>query len=260
MAKTQYIGVAGVARNASKQYIGVGGVARNVKSAYVGVDGVARQYLGSGFRVSDLPIGSSVYMKIDGVSKECIVVHKGNPDAAHYDNSCNGVWVLMKDIYLTTIMSSSYTDYPKTSLHAYLNNKFFDLLDAPAKSAIKEVVLPYMKTDKTVMSGADGVTTRVFLLSMQELGFAYSELGDGRKLDYFNGDDVRKLRTARYNGSAHPWWMRTPEVIISGRRRYYFVTYDGISSSGDESSVVGVRPAFILEPSAIVSQNTMTII
>ena len=44
MAKKQYIGIGGVARQVKKQHIGVGGVARKIKKGYVGVSGVARPF------------------------------------------------------------------------------------------------------------------------------------------------------------------------------------------------------------------------
>ena len=47
MAKKQYIGISGVARQVKKQYIGVSGVARKVKKGYVGVSGVARPFMAS---------------------------------------------------------------------------------------------------------------------------------------------------------------------------------------------------------------------
>lgn len=48
MAKSQYIGVDGVARKVDSGYVGVDGVARKLTKGYVGVDGVARECFSSG--------------------------------------------------------------------------------------------------------------------------------------------------------------------------------------------------------------------
>ena len=48
--------------------------------------------------ISTLAVGSSVYLNVGGVRKEFLVVHQGKPSSL-YDSSCNGTWLLMKDIY-----------------------------------------------------------------------------------------------------------------------------------------------------------------
>ena len=45
-------------------------------------------------------IGSTVKLKVGGTMRDFIVVHKGKPSGI-YDASCDGVWLLMKDIYET---------------------------------------------------------------------------------------------------------------------------------------------------------------
>lgn len=46
MAKSQYVGVDGVARKVDTGYVGVDGVARKLTKGYVGVDGIARECFG----------------------------------------------------------------------------------------------------------------------------------------------------------------------------------------------------------------------
>ena len=44
----------------------------------------------------ELDIGSSVFLNVDGVPVEFLVVHQGLPSSI-YDTSCDGTWFLMKD-------------------------------------------------------------------------------------------------------------------------------------------------------------------
>ena len=49
-------------------------------------------------KLGNKAIGSIVKLKVNGAAKEFIVVHQGKPSSL-YDESCNGTWLLMKDIY-----------------------------------------------------------------------------------------------------------------------------------------------------------------
>ena len=46
-------------------------------------------------------VGSIVKIKVNGAAKDFIIVHQGKPSSV-YDDSCNGTWLLMKDIYTTS--------------------------------------------------------------------------------------------------------------------------------------------------------------
>ena len=47
-------------------------------------------------------VGSIVKIKVNGASKDFIVVQQGNPNTSTYDSSCAGTWLLMKDCLLYT--------------------------------------------------------------------------------------------------------------------------------------------------------------
>ncbi len=85
MAKKQYIGVAGIARNGKRLYVGVDKVARKGKKAYIGVNGVARlfysssnlQFLGftnleGGGTAVATREGNSLYLSANGTSPVAI--------------------------------------------------------------------------------------------------------------------------------------------------------------------------------------------
>ena len=266
MAKGYYIGVDGVARKVTKQYTGVDGVARKVKRAYVGVSAVARQYWGEEIPIAELPVGSSLFVKLNGVATECIVVHQGKPNTALYDDSCNGTWVLLKNIYTTSKFATSHVNYNSSTIHTYLNNTFYNLLDAAAKAAIKDVKVPYATTSGTVNSLTNGLSTKCFLLSAVEVGIpkSYYTYVDGAKLAYFgaylNATENAK-RVATYNGTATAWWLRSPCNAADTTKTYAAVSSAGSSGSGTTSSnTLGVRPAFVLDSSTTVDPSTMTIV
>ena len=71
----------------------------------------------------DLAVGNSVYLNVNGVKTAFLVVHRGLPSSA-YDNSCDGVWLLMKDVYTKRTAKYSYANwvYANTNMHTYVNS------------------------------------------------------------------------------------------------------------------------------------------
>lgn len=253
-----YDGVSGVAREVSKKYDGVSAVAREVYVAYDGVSGVAREYFKSGTPISNLAVGKSVYIKVNGVSKEFLVVHQGRPSTA-YDSSCDGTWLLMKDIYTSRAWDSTNNDYANSDIRTYLNGTFLNLFDAGIKSAIKQVKLPYTKgvgNNGALITGSSGLAAKVFLLSYTELGYYSAETyanAEGAVLSYFNGVSDSK-RIAYYNGTATAWWLRSPN--LAGDSNVWNALDYGGSNRGNLCSYSrGVRPALVLPSSATFDEN-----
>ena len=162
--------------------------------------------------ISTLAVGSSAYLNVGGVKKEFLVVHQGKPSSL-YDASCDGTWLLMKDIYENRQWHSSNVNKLESStIHSYLNNTFLNLFDSNIQKAIKQVKLPYRKnggSGGTDQSGANGLSCKVFLLSGYEVGWTSSDNQyfpqDGAKLSYFEsgtGTFANIKRIANLNGSA----------------------------------------------------------
>ena len=132
------------------------------------------------FPVGDLAVGSPVYLNVNNVPTEFIVVHKGLPSSA-YDNSCNGVWLLMKDIH-TLMMWGPYTQthqaYANSLMHSYLNGDFINLFDAAVASLIKTVKIPLFRPSSSYDTGANGLSTKAFSLSAKEVGLSASSVED----------------------------------------------------------------------------------
>jgi hypothetical protein len=209
--------------------------------------------------ISTLAVGSSVYLNVGGVRKEFLVVHQGLPSSM-YDASCNGTWLLMKDIYKNRAWhNSNVNKYESSDIHTYLNNTFLNLLDSNIKNTIKQVKIPYRKNGGkggTTQQGANGLPCKVFLLSGPEVGLAGAGdmPNDGAKLDYFNakiGTDSKRI--AYLNGSGARWWLRSPRS--SGTGDVWGVNSDGFYGSYYASNSYGIRPALVLSSDALVDDS-----
>ena len=213
--------------------------------------------------LSSKAIGSTIKLKVNGSAKDFIVVHQGKPSSV-YDDSCNGTWLLMKDIYENRQWHSTNTnDYANSTIHSYLNSTFLNLFESNIKNAIKQVKLPYRKgsgTSTTVTSGSNGLSTKIFLLSATETSFNFSSYmpsGEGAELAYFKGcadNSSDSKRVAYLNGSATYWWLRSPYCYSYS----YYALY--VNSNGgwhaDRCSYSrGIRPALILPSTLLVSDD-----
>ena len=211
--------------------------------------------------LSSKAIGSTIKLKVNGSAKDFIVVHQGKPSSV-YDDSCNGTWLLMKDIYENRQWHSSNTnDYANSTIHSYLNSTFLNLFESNIKNAIKQVKLPYRKgsgTSTTVTSGSNGLSAKIFLLSATETSFSFSSMpsGEGAELAYFKGcadNSSDSKRVAYLNGSATVWWLRSPYCSYFDLALY--VNSDGGWNSRSCSSSCGIRPALILPSTLLVSDD-----
>lgn len=212
--------------------------------------------------LSTKAVGSTIKLNVNGAAKEFIVVHQGKPSSL-YDDSCNGTWLLMKDIYENRVwQSGNINKYESSDIHAYLNNTFLNLFDSNIKDAIKQVKIPYRKSGGsggTDQSGANGLSAKIFLLSGYEVGWTNSENMyfplDGEKLSYFElgaGTSANNKRIARLNGVAH-WWLRSPGV--SGTDGVWYVSSSGYFNGDDAANSLGIRPALILPSTLLVSDD-----
>ena len=210
-------------------------------------------------------VGSIVKLKVGGVAKEFIVVHQGKPSSV-YDESCNGTWLLMKDIYETRVWHSrNINKYESSDIHSYLNSTFLNLFDSSIRDGIKQVKIPYRRNGGPTgsnQSGANGLSCKVFLLSGYEVGFTTSNSSsdlpvDGAKLSYFEsgtGSSALNKRIAYLNGSAAYWWLRSPS-IDDAKIVWRVSTSGDYSNSGSPSNSNGVRPAFILPSNLLVDDS-----
>ena len=211
--------------------------------------------------LSTKAVGSTVKLTVNGKAREFIVVHQGKPSSV-YDESCNGTWLLMKDIYENRVwQSGNINKYESSDIHSYLNNTFLKLFDSNIQGAIKQVKLPYRKnggSGGTTQQGANGLPCKIFLLSAPEVHYehSYIDSGEGAVLSYFAScvtNNADSKRVAYLNGSAADWWLRSPDahytsgvwgVLTGGGYDYY-----------SASSSSGIRPALVLPSTLLVSDD-----
>lgn len=212
--------------------------------------------------LGDRNIGENVKLNVNGTAKEFIIVHQGKPSDM-YDDSCDGTWLLMKDVYETKVWASSNNSYKDSDIHTYLNGTFLNLFDSDIKAAIKQVKIPYQNgtgSGGSVSSGSSGLSAKIFLLSGYELGWATSNNSyfpvDGAKLSYFtSGTDAasNNKRIANYSGSATKWWLRSPSTNDTGF--VWYVYTNGFCNNHSCVNSFGVRPALILDASLLVDDD-----
>lgn len=199
-------------------------------------------------------VGSIVKLKVNGTATEFIVVHQGKPSNI-YDESCNGTWLLMKDIYKTRAWhSSNVNKYESSDIHSYLNSTFLNLFDSNIRDAIKQIKIPYRKeggSGGSDQSGTNGLSCNIFLLSGYEVGWTTSDNQyfpqDGAKLDYFESGtstSANNKRIAYLNGSDASWWLRSP--VANETTKVFGVYSDGDGLISGLAISYGVRPALVL--------------
>lgn len=207
-----------------------------------------------GTPIGDLDVGSVVKLNVDGTPWEFLVVHQGLPSSM-YDASCDGTWLLMKNLYEKRAWNGSVNNrYAASSINTYLNGDFLAKFDSNIQSAVKQVKIPYCVGggSSTVNSGANGLETKVFLLGGYEVGFTTSNSSsfpvDGAKLAYFEagtGTSAKNKRIANYSGSATGWWLRSPQT--SSGANVWLADNDGTYGGAYPNwTNFCIRPAFIL--------------
>ena len=217
-------------------------------------------------RMADLTIGYTIKLNLNGTPWEWLVMHQGLPSDL-YDASCNGTWLLSKDIYETRAWNSTAVNtYESSDIHSYLNDTFFGLFDSGIQSVIREAKIPYRQgggTGGTDQSGANGLLTKSFLLSGREVGItstatAYNYV-DGACLDYFSGTAATDAKRIAYlNGTAAIWYLRSPRASnTTAACTIAASTNPGALGSSAATKKHGIRPAIILEPDFIVTDDML---
>ncbi len=215
-------------------------------------------------------IGDIIKIRENGVAANYIIIHKGRPSSL-YDSSCNGVWVLREtgldpraQVWdKTSDNSDGYdNDYENSDINAWLNGTFLNTIESDIRAAVKTVRIPYKKgtgnASTGVQSGSNGLSCKVFLLSMNEVGMSYSTWpADGAKLDYFlSGTDTTansKRICLLSSGNKMNWWTRT--VDPDNTQYVLLVGTGGSSGKMYANSYESSRPAFILPSNLLVTSD-----
>lgn len=216
----------------------------------------------AGTPLGSLAEGTLIKILENGAPVEYLIVNQGLPSSM-YDASCDGCWVVRKDISGNRVWDSSDNDYKNSDIQAYLNSAWTSRYSAGVLSQIKQVKIPYVNgtgSGGSVASGANGLSCKIFLLSGYEVGFSTSDSSyfprDGAKLSYFSsgtGSAANNKRIANYNGSATSWRLRSP---FTGNTDFvWYVNFSGNYDHWGFIRTFGVRPALVLPSTALVDQD-----
>ena len=207
----------------------------------------------SGTNAGDIDVGTEVILNENGQLVNYLIVNQGIPSAL-YDASCEGTWLLRKDIAENRQWHSSNSNaYGPSTINAYLNGDWLDRYDPAVAEAIVQVKIPYVNGTggSPVASGANGLSVKAFLLGGYEVGFTTSNNKyfpvDGVKLAYFNagaGSAANNKRIAKLNGSAANWWLRS--LYNYGTNYVCYVNSNGNFSNYNCTYSYGIRPTLIL--------------
>ena len=210
--------------------------------------------------LGELAVGSVVELNVNGAPAEFLVVHQGLPGTM-YDASCDGTWLLTKTLDFAGEIPFDTTDndYENSDIHAYLNDTVWNWFDDNVKNAILQVKIPYTAgngTNPSLKTGADGLSTRIFLPAHAEIGFAASSYHytEGAAWTYFDGS-ANADRVATLDGEGQDWWLRSVRKSGTSKDvRLGVVKYNGAYGYKPCTSKGGVRFAFVLpggfDPSA----------
>lgn len=210
---------------------------------------------------NDLEVGAAVWLTVDSTLTEFLIVHHGNPDSTEYAGAADGVWLLAKDLMYTSAWGSSNNTYSNSKVRTFLEETYYAMLDSSVQELVNTVLLPYCTNTQwnsySIGRGENGLSSKVFLLSLRELGYDASKYAptEGVPLSYFNGAD-NSAKIAYFESTAKGWWTRSR---AGGDSSYYqhatYVTSYGEDEIISKSATGYVRPAFIISNDAMFTLN-----
>lgn len=231
----------------------IDGTGYSIKKGRTLIDGTGYDI---GFEVpaGELDIGTSVYMNVDGVRTEFLVVHQGTRSTSQTNSAtADGTWVMIKDIYTLSVYGSSWPYTDKPTVAKYCINTFPGLLDSDILSLFQTVTI------KAQYSSWSDLDCNFFIPSA-------AEITGSNAFDYFNGAEAAK-RIAYYNDVATAYWTRT--AGSSGSSSDSTTPYVAIINEAGKSETKwndmssakrGVRPVGVLSAEAIIDGDFNIII
>ena len=210
-------------------------------------------------RIGTLDVGTTIYIDENSIPVPYIIVNHGKPqNSSLYDSSCNGTWVLRKDIYKIGEWRADASNKPIGADIYSSMEEMLNLYGSNVKSSIKTVKIPYCVGGRssTVNSGANGLQCKIFPLGGYEVGWTTSTSSvfpvDGAVLSYFEGTaSTDKKRVSKYENTATPWWTRSSRTDQGNG--VIAVGINGQPNYNTASASLGIRPCFILPDSFIAN-------
>lgn len=207
-----------------------------------------------GTSIGNLDVGTEITLNENGEPINYLIVNQGIPeDSALYDASCDGTWLLRKDIRENGQWNASNVNTLAGSTIMSTMAGYLTGYDSNVQEAIKTVKIPYCVGggNSTVNSAANGLECKIFPLGGHEVGWTNSNNQwspiDGAKLTYFETgvtSSANNKRISQLNGSASSWWLRSPTT--NGKTDAWYIYSAGNPTNSACTSALGLRPALIL--------------
>lgn len=240
----------------------IGGTGYSIKKGRTLIGGTGYD-ISFGTPVGELDVGTSVYLDVDSVSTEFLVVHQGNPDSSKYDTSCDGTWILAKYVYALLAWansnSTSYLPYNTSLVDTYAQDVFFNKLDDGIQGIIKQANLP---VNPTKYSGSLTIARKIFVPRVAEVIDSDTYVEDySAILDYFKNKNS-SARIAYYQGNPKAYWLRNDayDATSYSERRGYTITTDGVLNYEKITNSLGFRPMLILSSEEALYDSDFNII
>ena len=207
--------------------------------------------LATGISAGDIEVGKEVVLSENSSPVNYIVVHQGLPSSM-YDASCEGTWLLRKDIRENGAWNTNNVNTLAGSTIMSTMAGYLTSYDERVQEAIKTVKIPYCVGggNTTIMSGGNGLECKIFPLGYYELGFTINDIPelpiDGSKLSYFYsgvGSSALQKRISNINGSPGIWHQRTAKTNDG---TVFIIDQGGGAGNAANISSYGLRPALIL--------------
>lgn len=207
--------------------------------------------ISTGTSAGDIDVGATVKINENGQPVDYLVVHQGLPSDI-YDASCEGTWLLRKDIAENRAWDSgNVNDYANSDINAYLNGDWLTRYDSDVAGQIVQAKIPYVNGTggSAVASGTNGLGVKAFLLGGYEVGWTKTNNQylpiDGSSLSYFQNTALTDSKRIAYlNGAAAYWWLRSPRS--DNQNDVWRVDQVGFLSVPDAKGSYGIRPCIIL--------------
>ena len=221
-------------------------------------------------QLGELTSGEKIVLNEWGVPKSYIVMQQGSPSDDYRGFEAMTLF-LREKVMGVQRASGMDNDYENSSIDLWLHDSldgFIASLDPEIRSAIPTVKIPYRPghgNDYTVKSGDDGLSCKIFLLSMKEYNLTGQFPVEGVTLSYFVGSkDAKRIAYNESTGFAAAYSSRTPFCGYDGNFSdesdgVSYINSDGKADAWRAESDRGVRPAFCLPQSLyIMDDGTIT--
>lgn len=158
--------------------------------------------------------------------------------------------------------------YGTSRLNTWYNNDYFNSLGSKEQRAIRQVKIPYSggANGSEVLSGANGLSTKIFALSCYEVGLSTSTSvrympAEGVKLSYFvegdgtGADEAKAKRIAYTSSTAVNWSLRSN--YTGNTTQFWYISDNGSSQRGYGNSSFPIRPCLIIPSTSRFDRNTL---